>query len=181
MPSLDSIIDSLVGREGGFGNHPNDRGGATIWGITEAVARAFSYHGRMQDMPRSVAVRIYKERYWESPRFNQVADHSMAIAEELLDTGVNMGPAVAAKFLQRALNVLNQEARLYPDITADGVIGPMTLSALRAFLGHRGKDGETVLLRALNSLQGARYIEIAERDQRQESFVYGWFLNRVGC
>lgn len=176
---FDKTFDLLIGREGGYVNHPADKGGPTIWGITEAVARAFGYQDRMQDMPRSVAVAIYKQRYWEQPRFDQVATHSPRIAEELLDTGVNMGPAVAAKFLQRSLNALNQQALLFPDLAPDGAIGNITIAALRAYLAKRGKDGETVLLRMLNSLQGARYIDIAERTPSQEAFVHGWFLHRV--
>ena len=40
-------------------------------------------------------------------------------------------------------------------------------------------DGEVVLVRALNSLQGAFYVELAEKRQKDEAFVYGWLLNRV--
>jgi lysozyme family protein len=178
---VDAYIDALIAREGGYVDHPADRGGPTNWGITEQVARAYGYHGRMQDLPRSVAKAIYLERYWVQPRFDQVAGHSAPVAEELLDTGVNMGPAVAARFLQRALNVLNQEAKAYPDITVDGVLGPMTIAALRAYLALRGKDGHVVLLRALNCQQGARYIELAEARPSQEAFVHGWLLHRVGC
>lgn len=178
--SVDRYFDDLIEREGGFVDHPHDRGGPTNWGVTEQVARAFGYHGSMQDMPRAVAKAIYIERYWEQPRFDLVNEHSSAVAEEMLDTGVNMGQAVAASFLQRALNVLNLEASIYPDVTVDGQIGRMTIAALRAFLGHRGKDGHVVLFRMLDSQQGARYIELAERRSTQESFVYGWFLHRVG-
>lgn len=177
--NVQDYITALIAREGGFVDHPADRGGPTCWGITEQVARAFGYHGRMQDMPQSVARQIYYERYWAQPRFDQVNEHSAPIAEELLDTGVNMGPGVAAQFLQRALNVLNQEGRHYPDIAADGVIGRMTIAALRAYLGARGKDGHIVLLRALNAQQGVRYIELAEKRPNQEAFVHGWFLHRV--
>lgn len=177
---LDAYLTGLIEREGGYVDHPHDRGGPTIWGITEQVARAFGYHGRMQDMPQSVARQIYTERYWTQPRFDLVNDHSAAVAEELLDTGVNMGTSVASRFLQRALNVLNQEAKTYPDITVDGAIGRMTIAALRAYLSHRGKDGHVVLLRALNAQQGVRYIEIAEGRPTQEAFVHGWFLHRVG-
>jgi len=129
---IDQYIDDLIAREGGYVDHPADRGGATNWGITEQVARAFGYHGRMQDMPRSVAKQIYVERYWRAPGFDQVNEHSAAVAEELLDTGVNMGPAVAGRFLQRALNVLNLEGKTYPDVVVDGAIGRMTIAALRA-------------------------------------------------
>lgn len=178
--SVDSYIEDLIEREGGFVDHPDDRGGPTNWGITQATARAYGYHGRMADMPRGVAKQIYLERYWRQPRFDEVEHLSAKLAEELLDTGVNMGPAVAVKFLQRALNVLNQQGKIYPDITADGVLGPMTLASLRAFLGARGQDGETVLLRMLNAQQSVRYIELAEARASQEAFQFGWQLHRVG-
>ena len=176
---IDAYIDALLLREGGYVDHPSDRGGPTNWGITERVARAYGYHGRMQDMPRSVARQIYLEQYWEQPRFSLVNEHSAPVAEELLDSGVNMGSGVAARFLQRALNVLNREGKYYPDLVVDGAIGRMTIAALRAYLSARGKDGHIVLLRALNAQQGARYIELAEARPSQEAFVHGWFLHRV--
>jgi len=176
---VDDYIEALIAREGGYVDHPNDRGGPTNWGITEQVARAYGYHGSMQDMPRAMAKAIYLERYWEAPGFNLIAEHSAPVAEELLDTGVNMGTGTAAKFLQRALNVLNAEGKHYPDIVADGAIGRMTIAALRAYLGARGKDGHVVLMRALNAQQAVRYIELAEARPSQESFVHGWMLHRV--
>jgi lysozyme family protein len=176
---IDDYIEALIAREGGYTDHPADRGGPTMWGVTEQVARAYGYHGSMAAMPHAVAKSIYLERYWLAPGFQHVNDHAPEVAEELLDTGVNMGPGVAARFLQRALNVLNSEAKHYPDVPVDGAIGRMTLAALRAYLAHRGKDGHVVLLRALNALQGARYIDLAEAKPSQESFTFGWLLNRV--
>ena len=176
---VNDYLDALIAREGGFVDHPADRGGPTNWGITERVARAFGYHARMQDLPRSVAKSIYLERYWEQPRFNLVNELSPAVAEELLDTGVNMGPGVATQFLQRTLNALNSEGKHYPDITVDGALGRITIAALRAYLGARGKDGHVVLLRALNAQQAVRYIELAEARPSQEAFVHGWLLHRV--
>ena len=37
---IDSLIDEVIDREGGYVNHPADKGGPTRWGVTEAVARA---------------------------------------------------------------------------------------------------------------------------------------------
>lgn len=179
--TLDQTLNALLEREGKYSNHPEDRGGETAWGVTVAVARAFGYAGPMTDMPRTVAYRIYAERYWFQPKLNEVALQSALIAEEMLDTGVNMGQAVAVRFLQRALNVLNRNERLYPDITVDGAIGKMTLSSLRAYLSERGVSGETVLLRMLNAQQSVRYMELAENNRSQEEFQYGWQLNRVGA
>ena len=173
------MLSALCDREGGYVDHPADRGGPTCWGITEQVARAYGYTGEMRSLPRATAEAIYRERYWVAPKFDQVASRSTVIGEELLDTGVNMGPAVAAKFLQRSLNVLNRQAKAYPDIAADGLIGPMTLHALDQYIAQRGGEGVVVLLRLLNSLQAARYVEIAERDPTQEVFIYGWLRARV--
>jgi len=151
-----------------------------MWGITVAVARAFGYTGPMKDMSQQTARDIYAQRYWHAPRFNDISTLSEPVAEEMLDTGVNMGPSVAGKFLQRALNVLNQGDKAYPNIAVDGAVGNMTLAALKAFLAARGKAGETVLVRMLNAQQSVRYIELAEAKVSQETFEYGWQLNRVG-
>ena len=91
-----------------------------------------------------------------------------------------MGPAVAITFLQRALTALNRSGRDYPDLLPDGRIGANTLDALRRYLAVRGKHGETVLLRALDALQGERYVRLAERRPANEAFLYGWLANRVG-
>ncbi len=179
--NVSQLIDDLIDREGGYVNHPADRGGATCWGITEAVARAHGYKGAIRALPRDEAVAIYRRLYWLRPRFDEVARRSPALAAELFDTGANMGPAVAATFLQRALTALNRNGRDYPDLVPDGRIGPATLAALDAFLAVRGRQGETVLLRAIEALQGERYLRLAERRPANEAFLYGWLANRMGC
>ena len=177
--NIEQYIDHIIRVEGGYVDHPNDRGGPTNFGITEQVARAFGFSGDMRNLPLTFARQIYRERYWLQPRFHEVDRISPRVAQELLDTGVNMGTGVAGRFLQRALNVLNAQARHYPDIAVDGAIGQMTLQALREYLRRRGEDGETVLLRMLNGQQAVRYIEIAERNVTQEDFTHGWLLHRV--
>ncbi len=177
--AFERLIDPLIGREGGYANHPDDRGGETMWGITIAVARRYGYKGPMRSMPRTEAVRIYRQRYWIEPGFDAVATRSLAIAEELFDTGVNMGPSVPSGWLQRALNALNRQGKDYPDMKVDDDIGPATLRSLDSYLKVRGKEGEAVLLKALNVLQGERYIRLAEGRGANESFLYGWLRTRV--
>jgi len=178
--NVDAIIEELIDREGGFVSNPADGGGPTCFGITEAVARAHGYAGPMRRFPREEAARIYKRLYWLRPGIDQVASRSNVLATELFDTGVHMGPAVAITFLQRALTALNRNARDYADLTPDGRIGAQTLAALDAFLTVRGAGGETILLRALEALQGERYLRLAERRPANEAFLYGWLANRVG-
>jgi len=178
---IDELINELIEREGGYVDHPADKGGPTRFGITEGVARAHGYDGAMRLMPREEAAAIYRRLYWLRPRFDEIAKRSPRVAEELFDTGANMGPAVAATFLQRALTALNRNGKDYPDLVPDGRIGEATLHALDAFLGVRGKGGgETVLLRALEALQGERYLRLAERRPANEAFLYGWLANRIG-
>ncbi|EJY0890163.1 hypothetical protein OE991_005197, partial [Escherichia coli] len=52
MKSKDKIFDEVLGKEGGYVNHPDDKGGPTKWGITEKVARAHGYRGDMRDLTR---------------------------------------------------------------------------------------------------------------------------------
>ena len=177
----DRLIEELIEREGGYVNHPDDKGGPTRFGITEAVARAHGYSGAMALLPREEAVAIYRRLYWLRPGFDAIARRAPQVAAELFDTGANMGPAVATTFLQRALTALNRNAKDYPDLVPDGRAGPRTLAALDSFLEVRGKgDGQAVLLRALEALQGERYLRLAERRPANEAFLYGWLANRTG-
>jgi lysozyme family protein len=180
MMQVDELIEDVIEREGGFVHHPADRGGATNWGITEAVARRQGYMGEMRALPKSDAAAIYKRLYWLSPRFDAVAERAPKLAAELFDTGINMGTGTATGFLQRALNALNREGADYPDLRVDRQIGAATLAALDGFLQKRGSAGESVLLKAVEALQGAHYLNIAEARPSQEAFVYGWLANRIG-
>jgi lysozyme family protein len=177
---IDALIDAVIGREGGYSDHPADRGGATRWGITEAVARAHGYRGDMRAFPRGEAVSIYRRIYWLRPGFDRLAALAPDVAEELFDTGVNMGPAVAVSFLHRALNALNRGAADYPDIVPGPRIDDATLVAMTAFLERRKPHGESVLMKALEALQGERYLDLAERRPANEAFLYGWLANRMG-
>ena len=170
------VIDAIIETEGGYINDLSDSGGETKFGITVATARAAGYSGEMRLLPRRVAFDIYSARYWDAVKADDLSEQSPATAFEVVDTGVNCGVDRAATFLQRCLNVFNNRGRFYPDIAVDGDIGPATLDALRSFLLMRD---ESVLVSALNCLQGAFYIELAERREKDERYVYGWLKNRV--
>jgi lysozyme family protein len=177
--AFNQAFSITVGHEGDFSDHPNDSGGATRFGITEAVARANGYVGPMQALSFDLARQIAYAQYWRQNRLDDVAAISNPVAFELFDTGYNMGIATAAIFLQKCLNAFNRIQRDYPDVKADGILGNMTIYALRRFYIVRRSDGEKVLLRALNGLQSAAYIELALRREKDEAFVFGQVLNRV--
>lgn len=178
QPFEDALAHTF-GIEGGYSDDKNDSGGKTRYGITENVARAFGYRGEMCNLPRPLAEQIYRQNYWNVLQLDHVAELSPAISMELFDTAVNCGVGFAGRSLQRCLNALNREQRDYPDMTVDGVFGMVTRAAFRSYMETRGLDGETVMLRALNSLQGTFYLELAEARLKDEKFLFGWFLNRV--
>lgn len=116
--NFDTAFAKLLGHEGDFSNHPADPGGATRFGITEAVAREVGYRGDMRDLPLELAKRIYLERYWKPISAD---DLPPGIRYAVFDAAVNSGPRQAVRWLQRALGV--------PD---DGILGPRTLTAAYA-------------------------------------------------
>jgi len=177
--SLAGIIDKVITTEGGYSNNPNDSGGETNFGITLSTARHYGYLGAMKDMPRAIAVMIYTKQYVLDWNFHLVYNINERIGAELIDTGVNCGQGTATKVFQRALNSLNNIVQGHPNMALDGIIGPASILALSTYLKTHNTNGELVLLRAMNCLQGTHYIELVEKYQKNEEFIFGWLLNRV--
>lgn len=116
--NFDQAFDILLRHEGGFSDHAADPGGKTRFGITEAVAREVGYRGDMRELPIDLAKRIYKDRYWDAVRAEELPE---AIRYAVFDAAVNSGPRQAIRWLQRAVGAKD-----------DGIIGPQTLAAVRA-------------------------------------------------
>ena len=173
---FEKAFDHIILVEGGYSDNPFDSGGKTKYGITEELARSYGYVGHMKDMPLSKAKQIYKTHFWDKLMLDDVSVVSYNTAHEMFDTGVNMGRARAGTFLQRSLNVLNYKQSITPDIKVDGLVGKNTLKSLKAVFSKRGDE---VLYNMLNCLQGAFYVTLAERREKDETFVYGWYKNRI--
>ncbi len=170
------VIDEVISKEKGYVNHLSDSGKETNWGITLFTARKNGWLGEMKDMPRSFAFQIYSDVYWGSVKVDDILALSEIVAEEIVDTCILMGSHRASVILQRCLNVFNRRENLYQDIKSDGMIGPATITALSSYLDNR--DAVT-LVKAMNSLQGAFLLELAERREKDEDFIYGWIRNRA--
>lgn len=139
----------LLGHEGEFSDHPDDPGGKTRYGVTEAVARETGYKGDMRELPLELAQRIYLEKYWKPIRAD---DLPPGVRYATFDAAVNSGPAQATRWLQRALGV-----------EADGVIGPQTLAAAYA------QDANALRMRML--AQRLRFMTVLGN---WPSFSRGW-------
>lgn len=175
IPNFERLI--LVER--GYADNPLDSGGKTRYGITERVARANGYTGVMQHLPLGEAQRIYRAQYWDLLKLESVARLAPSIAAEMFDTGVNMGQRKAVEILQRWLNGLNRHGSLWGDMVVDGLMGPVTLEALAQFLRARNREGEAVLFSVMNGTQAEFYLNLVERREKDEEFLWGWARTRV--
>jgi len=174
--------------EGGYCNDEDDAGGETYKGIARNYNKTWKgwsivdQHKQRSGFPESAyndtnldkeVHAFYKERYWDVNLLDDV--DSQPVANEMFDTGVNMGVGRAGKFLQQALNLLNNNGKRWDDIVEDGDVGKNTLKALNACLAFRGDE---TLYKILNVLQGMHYINYMTKSPTQEKYAYGWF-NRV--
>jgi lysozyme family protein len=156
------LIDDLLFREGGYVNHPNDKGGPTNYGITQATLERHRGHmvtvAAVQDLSEAEAREIYLARYYERPRINQLPELWQAV---VFDWGVNSGPATAVRHLQQLL----AEMGLEPG-PIDGIIGPRTIRAAQ----------ETIIGPMREYLQRRReFVEtLVWREPPQAVFLDGW-------
>lgn len=116
--NFETAFARLLGHEGDFSDHPDDPGGKTRFGVTEAVARRVGYRGDMRQLPLELAQRIYREEYWTPVRAD---DLPATIRYAVFDAAVNSGTKQAIRWLQRAASTAD-----------DGVLGPKTLAAVHA-------------------------------------------------
>lgn len=184
---VQQFVDTTIKHEGEqFTNIADDSGGETKYGVTKKSAERakqfwhlYNWDGNISTMPKQFAQDWYVYDYYLAPKFNLVAEKSLMIAEELFDSAVNTGQWTASKWLQQLLNVLNDQQKYYKDISEDGKIGSGTISALTSYLNKRGTQGEKVLHKMLNIMQGSYYINLAIKREKDEKFVFGWVQQRV--
>lgn len=156
---IEELIDRVIQREGGFVNHPDDRGGPTKYGIT---ANTLSNHRGhpcsakdVRDMPIEEARQIYYINYWSKPGFHQL-NLADVVVEMLFDAGVHSGPVQAVRFLQAACGA-----------KVDGHIGPKTLQA--------AESTDSVTLAANIMAERNLFLgRLITNNPSQAVFAHGW-------
>lgn len=157
-------LGHLIAEERGFVDTEGDRGGRTIFGISER-AHPDAWADGVPTLEE--AADIYWSEYWTEAGCHRLS--SPAVQDELFNTAVLMGPGAAVRKLQGALNLFRPEE---DDIAVDGRFGPETREAVEGF---RDPDA---LAGYMNVLQGCSILEIVESDPSQRRFLRGW-LRRV--
>ena len=186
MANINQAFETIIKPfENLYSNLKGDTGGETVWGIARkknpaaAVWTLVDGYKKISGFPENMrcdkalinlAIIFYKYNYWDKLKLDQVTDQR--IANELFDIAVNCGPNVAAVFLQRVLNVFNHQGKDYADLLVDGIIGSKTVATLN---NHANANN---ILKALNVLQGGKYIALCESNPLDENFINGW-ITRV--
>jgi lysozyme family protein len=190
MADFNISYSRTIQYEGGYDNDPDDFGGETIYGISrkynptwkgweliDATKKTDSgwTPAKLESDPliKAYVKEFYEAVYWHPVLGDDIP--SQEIADELYDCGVNLGTGRAVSFLQTALNLLNRNQELYPDLVVDGDIGPTTLGAIKKYLS---KDYDTLLVKVMAIQRGYHYITFMSQSPKQEKFARGWF-NRV--
>ena len=178
MADFNEAFDITMGHEGGYTNDSHDAGGETYRGIARNYHPTWTGWNLIDDMKPHIDDKaldpyvreFYESFFWDVNRLDDF--NSQKIANEMFDTGVNMGVGRAAKFLQECLNYLNRNGSLFNDLVVDGNVGPATLAALNEIESHNDED---ILLIMMNVCQGRHYMEYMKKSPTQEKFARGWF------
>jgi len=171
MSEIDSFINAVLVREGGFVDHPSDRGGPTNFGIT--ITTLSGYIGRratreeVKALSEDVARDIYEKNYFIGPRINLLPEN---IQSFVFDSAVNHGPRRGIKFVQSVCN----QAGYLPMLSEDGAMGPNT----RKGAEWAGQQMGGVFLKALVEERRNFYSTIVESNPSQFVFWDGW-MNRL--
>lgn len=176
MANFEIALKETLGIEGGKSNNPLDHGGLTYAGISQKnwphwegweIIDRWGKLSQSDMLTLGILVNdFYRYNFWDRISLDSITNQQ--IANELFDTGVNASPKKAIELLQRALNLLNRNQKLYKDIELDGILGTNTLQLTN------NHPYPSDLLAVLNRLQFAYYVAICEKDPTQEEFLRGW-------
>ena len=169
-PTIDAMIADVIRREGGYTDHPDDRGGPTNMGITLATLSGWLDRRAtaldVAALTEKEAQDIYRECYYRRPSINRLPP---LIQPLVFDMSVNHGPGRAVIMLQQVLN-----AETAAQLSEDGKIGRKTCEAVE----HAAARMRHWLVFALVNRRREFYGAIIADDPSQAVFEKGW-LNRL--
>ena len=170
MANFDIAYNIVIGHEGGYQDSPNDINGnynslgqlvGTNFGISAPVYESFLGYpptkSDMQNMSIDTAKAIYKTRFWDDIKGDQI--NSQQVANIFFDGRVNHG-RTGTKIMQRILGVAD-----------DGVVGPITLNAINT-------ANPQWLFNQYKAEREAFYNYLVDNNAGFSVFLNGW-LNRI--
>ena len=162
--TIDEMIADLIKREGGYINHPNDKGGPTKYGITIKTLAAWRGHPvtvkDVKNLEKLEAEKIYRSVYYLRPGIYRLIDKKLQVLA--FDFAVHSGASKAIKTLQEILN-----------LKMDGIIGPITAKAVNKYLSAPNLHPQKLRQEYLKARHD--YLDrMVAADHTQEDFDDGW-------
>ena len=164
----------ILRHEGGYVNHPSDKGGATNKGITFATWTKYAKSdlgveptlNNLKAITDDQATKIYSKRYWEPKGFCKIFDEKVSLM--IYDWTITSGGAI--KEVQKLLiNEFNK------DIKPDDGIGPKTIDAINEV------EDQDKLFKRIAAIRKQYYTDLTYTKgvkNSQDVFLIGWH-NRV--
>lgn len=137
MASFQGFIPTLSDNEGGYQDIPEDKGNynsaneliGTNHGISAPVLeRYLGIMPSLYDMKYlsyETAKDIFKKMFWDVLKGDQIVNQ--AVAETIIDHGINASPSRATKIVQKVLNEY-----WLKNLVVDGILGTNTLNAINS-------------------------------------------------
>lgn len=163
MAGLDEALEYLLDEEGGWSNHPADRGGATFNGVTQATYD--DWRGRVKKQPKQSVRKataeeikeLYDVLYWRASGCDRLP---WPISYLVFDASVNSGVSRGVRWMQQGLGV-----------EQDGKVGPATRGAAQAAVD----SGNAQALLAIVSARADFLADLVKRTSSQAVFLKGWW------
>lgn len=158
--------------EGGYSNHPNDRGGETYKGIarnmwpqwggwkiidrykgspisSKQMTKVLAGSVELEDMVEA----FYRAHFWKPIMGDDII--SQIVADNIYDFAVNSGVSRAVRYAQRIVGAVE-----------DGVMGPRTIKAINQNIHRFVPEYKEARLSFVR--------KIVTRDESQRDFLRGW-------
>lgn len=155
------LYDFTAKWEGLISNDPDDDGGLTAHGVTQATYSRWRIKSGLPARPVTLSTpaereQLYYSEFWQAAGCYKVGNR---LSKVLFDTAVNPGVSRAIYMLQAVVSV-----------EADGQFGPATLGAVL-------RVPEVDIIRRLVSARKGYYVARVFADKVNRKFLEGW-LNR---
>jgi hypothetical protein len=158
MAEAKVLIPFVLQWEGGFADHPKDKGGATNKGVTLSTFRRFFGKDATVDQLKAISDEqwemIFRNGFWDKFEADKIANQS--VANVCVDWAWCSGPTTAIRQVQGIL-----------DVKADGVVGNITLGAINNAEPEK-------LFDKIKSARLAFVESLVKRDASQKVFLKGW-------
>lgn len=162
MRDLDEALEYLLDAEGGWSNHPSDRGGATMYGVTQGTYNSWR---KLKNLPKQSvrniskleARELYDIMYWRASGCDRLP---WPISYIVFDAAVNSGASRSVRWLQAGLG-----------LPQDGRVGPKTLQSAKELV----ESGNATKLLEILDQRVVFLVKLIRRVPSQQDFLLGWW------